>query len=285
LKKYILTLGVSVFAVTVFMIQNGVSGEKQGDVMPAATLPSSLDNYYPPIAPGPIYLASMLDMAAPLSGLTADLIEEDSNNVGSNFESFKERYIKVMKLVPEWESYFPMEPVDKLAAAMKSRDPGLIMPAVDNLGESCNECHYKYMVPTHFKYHWGDFGTLTVIDPVSHTDYPYVAFKHMMETDMNAIGIDMAQGQRENAIERLTGFEQRFEALKETCYGCHDSERSYYVDGKITGMIADLRSKITEEYVDPGEVGEILQGIGEESCLKCHLVHAPAAHAKYQTDR
>lgn len=188
-------------------------------------------------------------------------------------------------MVPEWESYYPMAPVDQLAAALDSGDPGQVMGAIDNIGKTCNNCHYRYMVPVQHKYHWGEFDILTVGDPVTGSDYPFAVFKHMMETDMVGIGIDMGQGQRENALDRLNGFEQRFTAFKEVCAACHDSERKYYVDESVTGMIAGIRAKLNEATIDPRAVGELLQGIGQESCFKCHLVHAPAAYAKYQAAR
>lgn len=285
MKKLTMVLAVAAFAVMVVMVFDGIGGEKPGDPGKSGALPSSLDRYFPPAAPGPIYLASMLEMTTPLSGVASDLFEGDTDNARANFEDFKAQYLKVSKMVPEWESYFPAAPVDQLDAAMKSGDPGQVMGVIDNLGKTCNVCHYQYMVPVYQKYHWGDFSILTVTDPISKSDYPYVVFKHMMETDMDAIGIDIAQGQKENAISHLNGFEQRFAALKETCDDCHDSERKYYTDESITGMISGIRSKLNEATVDPAAVGQLLQGIGQESCFKCHLVHAPAVYAKYQAAR
>jgi len=276
-----MVLAVVAFAVLVVMVFDGIGGEKQGEVGKAGLLPLSLDRHYPPAAPGPVYLASMLEMAMVLSGMTADRFEGDPANAQTNFDNFKAQYLKISKMVPEWESYFAMAPVDQLEVALKSQDPGQVMGAVDNLGKACNVCHYQYMVPVQQKYHWGDFSALTVTDPISKGDYPFVVFKHMMETDMNAVGTDLGQGQKGNALEHLNGFEQRFGALKEVCEGCHDTERKYFVDENVTGMIAAIRSKLNEENVDPGAVGQLLQGIGQESCFKCHLVHAPAAYAKY----
>jgi hypothetical protein len=285
LKKYNLAFAVLAFATLAVVAAIGIGCEKQGGVGKTASLPASLDGHYPPAAPGPIYLASMLELAAPLSGVAADLFEGDLANAQANFESFRAQYLKVSKMVPEWESYYPMAPVDQLAAAMKSEDPGQVMGAIDNLGKTCNVCHYRYMVPVQHKYHWGDFSMLTVTDPLSKADHPFVVFKHMMETDMTAVGIDLAQGQRENAMDRLNGFEQRFQAMKEVCSACHDAEPKYYVDESVTGMIDGIRSKLNEETVDPGAVGELLQGIGQESCFKCHLVHTPAVYSKYQASR
>lgn len=285
MKKFTLALTVTIFAVLVVVALDGIRCQGQSDVKAAASLPALLDSHYPPAAPGPVYLFSMHEMANPLSGVAVDLLEGDPADARVNFEIFKAKYVEVSKMVPEWESYYPMAPVDQLAAALDSGDPGQVMGAIDNIGKTCNNCHYRYMVPVQHKFHWGEFDILTVGDPVTGSDYPFAVFKHMMETDMVGIGIDMGQGQRENALDRLNGFEQRFTAFKEVCAACHDSERKYYVDESVTGMIAGIRAKLNEATIDPRAVGELLQGIGQESCFKCHLVHAPAAYAKYQAAR
>jgi len=66
---------------------------KTTDVM--APLPASLDNFFPPKAEQPIYLLRMLGMAKPLSGIMADLSENDFANVMANFEQFKTQYSEV----------------------------------------------------------------------------------------------------------------------------------------------------------------------------------------------
>jgi hypothetical protein len=211
----------------------------------------------------------------------SDWMEGDPANSQTNYDTFKTKYLAASKLVPEWQAYYPSEPLEALGVALKSGDQVKIMVAYENVGKLCHDCHVRTMAPTQLKYHWGDFEMITVTDPVTNSDVPFSRFKLMMEMEFSGIGTDLGQGQPENALNHLNGFEQRFQALKETCDACHDSERKYFVDDSITGMIDNLKTKLNETTIDAGAVGELLQGIGQESCSKCHLVHVPGAYAKY----
>lgn len=282
MKKWAPPVVALCLIVLVALAVEGAGDKKAPNTEAATFLPSSLDNLYPPNAPGPMYLLAMFDMATPFSGIVSDLFEGDMANSHDNFEKFREQYIAVSKMVPEWETRFPIGPIDALAQAMKTENPGMIMPAIDNVGVLCHNCHVLATPAAQHRYSWGDFGMITVTDPITGTDYPFARFKLMMETDFSAIGTDLKQGQPENARQRLAGFEKRFTALKEVCSTCHDTERKYFVDDNITGMIGQLKAKLGEPNIDPQAVGRLLQGIGQESCTKCHLVHVPAAYAKSQ---
>ncbi len=70
------------------------------------------------------------------------------------------------------------------------------------------------------------------------------------------------------------------QAVKETCAECHDTERKYYIDTEIESMIDSIGTVLQNPSVDAGKVQALGQGIGQESCFKCHLVHLPAAMAR-----
>ncbi len=53
----------------------------------------------------------------------------------------------------------------------------------------------------------------------------------------------------------------------------------------MQALINKLEQAINKPSVDPKEVETLSQGIGMESCFKCHRVHLPAAYAKYQWEK
>jgi hypothetical protein len=110
--------------------------------------------------------------------------------------------------------------------------------------------------------------------------------QHLMRLiDANFTGIeaDAEQGQIENARNQFENFRARFLAMEETCMICHDTERDYYVDESVKAMIDELGRALNAPSVDPTIVSKLShQGIGMESCFKCHLVHVPAATAQLQ---
>jgi hypothetical protein len=249
-------------------------------------LPSSLDALFPPKAQGPIYLDRMFGLATPFTGIVVDLLEGDIKNVQDNFEKFKIQYEEVSNLVPEWKHDFPQDPVTNLGAALKSGDRGKIMEAYGKVGKVCHECHVEYMTKTYYKYHWKDVETIKVKDPLSKEEVKYSTFMQYIGTNFTGIGVDLQQGQKENALKQFQGFKARFGTMKEICQECHDdkekkTERKYYVDESVMALIDKLGQALNAPTIDPKALGNLMKGIGGESCFKCHLVHVPAALAKH----
>ncbi|HWR84281.1 MAG TPA: hypothetical protein VN285_13365 [Candidatus Deferrimicrobium sp.] len=244
------------------------------------TIPASLSNLYPPRSPAPTYLLAMLGMARAFSGIVCDVLENDSANAQSGFGTFKKSYLEVSNMVPEWKQEFPLQPIEALNAALSTGDPSKIMPAVDEVGKICHNCHTAAMPPVQQKYRWNNFGDISVTDPISGQQVSYARFMLMMETNFDGIGVDVQQGQRDNALLQLTGFSARFQAMAEACMICHDSERKYYVDTSVTNLISTLQAELSRSEVNGDVVGRLLRSIGQESCSKCHLVHIPAAYAQ-----
>jgi len=59
-----------------------------------------------------------------------------------------------------------------------------------------------------------------------------------------------------------------------------DPERHYYIDKNIQDMIDRLEQALQANPVDAKQIEILAQGIGTESCFKCHLGHVPAAAAQ-----
>ena len=243
----------------------------------AAPLPAVLDNYFPPKAQAPIFLFAMHGMSRPFSGIMVDLFENDVENVMANYENFRQQYAEVSKLVPEWQEYFPAEPVDELGAALKSGDQGKVMAAIDYVGMVCDNCHFTNMPKVHAKYHWPKFHDIKITDPLSKEQISFSRLMQYLEVNFTGIGINLEQGQTGNAKKQLAAFRARFASMEETCMNCHDSDRYYYVDESVQKLIDELEQALNAIPVDVPKVEKYSQAIGMENCFKCHLVHVPAA--------
>lgn len=243
-------------------------------------LPKSLDQFYPPVAEQPIYLLNMLGLDTTFSGIVADVMDNDLEGARNSFSDFRSHYVEVSKMIPEWKVYYPEEPVENLGAALSTGDRGKIMETFGKVGRICHECHLATMVQVQQKYHWGDFSVVSVIDPLTGEKTDYAHFKKFLSTNLAGISVNLKQGQTENARKQFFGFKERFQALKESCQHCHDGESRYYTDENVGDLMDRLGQTFQKENVDPEAVGSLIQGIGRESCSKCHLVHVPAAVAR-----
>ena len=242
-------------------------------------LPESLNAFYPPVAGGPVYLFKMLDMQTSFSGIVVDLVEGDLDGAKGSFEDFRSKYREAAGMVPEWKGEYPEEEVRELGAALAAGDKGLAMKAFAALGGVCHRCHVAAMVPVQQKYHWGNFGAITVRDPMSGAATGYPQFKQFLAANLSGITVDLRQGQVENARKQFEGFRARFEALSGSCNGCHEKESRYFVDREMRDTVDELGNAFRSRTVAPESVNALVQKIGKESCSKCHLVHLPAVHA------
>ncbi|GAB4512784.1 MAG: hypothetical protein Kow0047_24250 [Anaerolineae bacterium] len=248
--------------------------------------PESLDALFPPEAPGPIWLFEMFALSGALEGILVDLEQGDMEGVQANFEAFKAQYTKVSQLVPEWQSRFPVEPVDALGEALASGDPTQVGPALGQIGQVCGSCHLFNQVKVQQKYHWPDFGEIRVTDPVTDEEVAWVDFMRRMALSYVGITNDLGQGQLDNARQNFEDFRARFAAMEpEGCSQCHLTPRTYFVDQSLQDMVQQVGAALEAETPDAETIGQLLGGIGNESCLKCHLVHFPAARAKARWQR
>ncbi len=174
-----------------------------------------------------------------------------------------------------------MKPVEELGAALKLGDPAKVMPALGKVGEVCHNCHAKNMPLAQQEYHWGDFSTIKAKDPLSNQEVPFPLFKKFLDASFSGIMLNIQRGQKEKALKQVQGFNARFQTLKTVCGRCHTTERTYYTDEGVQGLIDKLSQILENPAADPKPAVELIQRIGMESCHNCHLVHIPAAYAKF----
>jgi len=247
-----------------------------------ASPPGSLDAYFPPKAKEPVFLLRMRGMAAPMSGIIVDLMENEPQNAIANFEKFKTQYQEVSKLVPEWTQEYSLDPVDGLGRALKTGNQEAVMKAYGQLDGVCTKCHLENMARVQQKYHWGNFYAIKTKDPVTQEGVDGIKLMQYLDSSLTGISVDLAEGQTENARKQLQAFKTRFQALKSVCEECHGADPvKYYVDESVQAQISGLEQTLSGPSPDSQKANSLVQGIGMESCFKCHLVHIPAALAQF----
>lgn len=275
---------VVVLVVAVMNVASGLVSNKPKvpttQVHREVPIPDSLDQFYPPVAGKPVYLLNMLKLDTSFSGIVVDVMENDLKGAGDNFAEFRSQYLEAAKMIPEWKEFYAVEPVEKLGSVLKTKDRAKIMEAFGEVGKACHECHVQTMARVQQKYRWGNFGEISVEDPLTRETTDYSHFKKYLATNMAGISVNLRQGQSENARAQFQGFKKRFQALKGSCQNCHDGESRYYIDQDIDNLIVKLEQALQSPKIDPEAVNALIQGVGRESCSKCHLVHVPAALAK-----
>jgi len=292
MKKTLAVLSFVLFVVfpTLFAQRGIRSGQRgaQANRTPSSStgvaniLPSSLDAYYPPKAKEPVYLLRMMGLAAPMSGIRVGLQENELQKAMDDYAKFKAEYLAVSKLVPEWDYNFPAEAVDGLGRALQTGKQDAVSPAFESLDAACMRCHLYYMVRVQQKYHWPDFFAIKVKDPLAQAEIGGKTIMQCLDTNLAGVSVDLAEGRPDGARKQLQAFEARFQTLKKMCGECHGAgERKYYVDAGVQTMILQLAETLSAPSPDAQKVAPLVQGIGMESCHKCHLVHIPGAFSHF----
>ena len=256
--------------------------EKENKILKelAGPLPASLDAYYPPKSPAPVYMFEMFSMTGSFLGIAADLQENDHEGAMANFDAFKLQYLKIRSMVEEWTERFPLDALDSLGQALSEGNPDGIGNAMASLGNSCTSCHLITQVKAQQKYHWPDFEILTIEDPVSGATLSWHDFMMNISVAYSGISSSLQQGQLENARSNVQAFSDQFSAMAESCYACHDTPRAYYTDENVTKMITDLGNELAISSPDPDAIQQMVGIIGNEGCVKCHFIHMPSSFAK-----
>ena len=110
---------------------------------------------------------AMFGVLGPMGAMETHLTDGNMDKAKEYFVAFKAEYLKISKMVPEWSKHFPSEPMDNLEKALDSGDPVKILPAVQGVGKTCAECHQEHRPEVWYKYHWKDFETIKIPDPVT----------------------------------------------------------------------------------------------------------------------
>jgi cytochrome c556 len=249
------------------------------DMAQTSSLPGSLDALYPPAADRPVFLIRMLALDMSFSGIVVDLSEGDLDGARGSFVDFRRQYREIAAMVPEWKGEYPEQPVEHLGTALAAGDRDRAMNAFAGVGGICHRCHVAAMVPVQQRYHWGNFGAITIKDPLSGEATGYPQFKKYLAGNLAGITVDLRQGQTDNARKQFEGFRARFEALGGSCQGCHEEKSRYFIDSEIQDTVEKIGEAFRSKTISADAVMALAQKIGRESCSKCHLVHVPAALA------
>ena len=288
------TFFLLIFATSCNSSQPGVSASTV-DAATVATLkaiagppPASLDQYYPPKAQGPVWLIDMFNMAGPFGSIGGSLQGQDMPGVKASFMAFQTQITKMSTMVPEWTSRFKLDTVTALGKAIDGGNPAQIGPAMAAVGQICADCHLLYQVKVQEKYHWPDFDTVKLTDPVSGKQLGWIDYKTAMAGSYEGMLGALQAGKADQARQLFQAFSSQFNTLgAEGCKQCHSDPvtqqeipRKYYVDADSKALLAQIGTALAANPPDATAVANLAGAFANGVCVNCHFVHFPAQNAK-----
>ncbi len=236
-------------------------------------LPEELSNYYPPKSDKMEFVELMHLLSTSMTGVVANVREEDWQNAEKWAKRLQENYLKIGKMVKKWDKLLKKDDMEKLVKSVESKNKMQTMGFVQKVGRSCVQCHKSYRLSAKIKFHSPDFEGMNIEDPVSGLDYSLKDYMKAMTNDMKMMRIYLIDGKKSKARKSGFDFIKRFEGMTQMCGDCHTdklSEKVYF------GIEAEKRITALREAVVNGELMKInkqLKWLSQNNCSKCHNVH------------
>lgn len=280
MRKIAPILIILAIAIVIGFLFIQLSSGSRHDTVKVEQLPKSLEQWYPPQNRGPEYLSKMWVLGASMMGIITNTLQGDMANASKSFEFFSNSYKESSEMVPEWRGYYDVKALDKLGMAVKSEDPGKIMQAIPEIGNTCSNCHKDQKPYVWAKYNMKDFRTVQINTPDGPKPFP-VGKMNYMAVGFDGTMVNAGEGQKESTKESFGLFKMMFSNMKDACNECHAETPRYFVSKDVTDKIND-----TEPLIESGDFGSVItnmQQIGE-GCYKCHVIHESIQRIKEQMD-
>lgn len=244
------------------------------------TPPENIGKYYPPKSEKFEFLNTMYAMSTAFTGLMTNVQEKDWKNAEKWVKILEENYIKVGKLVPEFDKGLRKNEMTALVNAVKSKDMQGIQENAQAVGKSCSQCHQKYMLTTKIIYHYPSWSMINIDDPITRTALETEDYMKKMTDSMKKLRVYVDDNKQEKAVVEANNFAKRLKALSQSCSECHTnklSEQIYFgkdMDEKLNALINAVKSNNKQE------INKNLNWISVNNCSKCHNTHQTTAIMK-----
>lgn len=280
MKKIVPIMIILAFAIVIgfFFIQSS-SGSRH-DTVNIEPLPKSLEQWYPPQKQGPEYLSKMWVLGGSMMGIITNTLQGDLVNAATSFELFSESYKESSKMVPEWRGYYDMKALDKLGTAVRSGNPGEIMQAIPDIGNTCSNCHKDQKPYVWATYNMRDFRIVQINTPDGPMPFPAGKMNYLV-VGFDGTMVNAGEGQKNSTKESFGLFKMMFYNMKDACNECHAETPRYFVSNDVTDKIND-----TEPLIESGDFGSVISNMQQigEGCYKCHVIHESIQRIKEQMD-
>ncbi len=235
--------------------------------------PKSLEKYYPPNSEKFEYLMNMYKASISFTGLSTSLMEKDWKRAEKWAKSLRDAYLKIGELVPEWDKVLRKKEANALVKAVQNKDVRKIRFFANAVGQTCSKCHSRYMASTKLLYHFPDFDTVSLEDPVSGLSYEVSDYMAKMTTSFKLLNVYLSDGLKNKAKKAGMDFVKRFKGLTQMCSECHTNKLSeeIYFGKEVQAKVKELEAAIRN--LDAKKISQTFGWINMNNCSKCHNVH------------
>ncbi|NPA51352.1 MAG: cytochrome c [Aquificae bacterium] len=235
--------------------------------------PKTLEKYYPPNSEKYEFLMNMYKASTAFTGLSTSIREKDWQRAEKWAKTLKDAYLKIGELVPQWDKVLRKEEANFLVQAVKNKDIRKIQFFANAVGNTCSKCHDRYLASTKLLYHFPDFDTVTLEDPITSVEYNVSDYMKKMITSFKLLNVYMHDSKSKKAKKEGMNFVKRLKGLSQMCSECHTNQLSekVYFGKDFYQKVKQLEQSI--KNLNPNKISQTFNWINKNNCSKCHNVH------------
>jgi len=242
--------------------------------------PASLEAWYKPSNKRQVWLHTMFRLRRELLAISDYSQAQQPQLLQKWFKGFDKDYREVGKMVPEWQDALDITELNKLQDAVENKDYPAIPPILDNLQDSCTECHADYQAVARLLYRSADFAKIRVLDAHNGRKIAYDKAMAELSSTVNRIKIAMHDNLYPQAIAYLEPLQTRLKSLSDGCSDCHKQadEQIDYIINSSQPILTELKQALEKQ--DNKQARISLGTFAVKTCARCHSVHRTTAELK-----
>lgn len=280
---------ILVFLFLLIGLATQVQAESESTLAPGNAVikkpPESIKDWYKPHNKRQVWLHTMFRLRREILAIedysqSGNVETQYAELLDKWFAGLEKDYLSIETMVPEWQTFLDKEPLEKLKAAIANRSYSQIPTHIDQLKQSCQNCHNDYQAITRLIYRSADFARIKVHNPETGRSIAYDKAMENLSNTVNRIKIAMHDLRYPQAISHLEPLQAGLKHLADGCQDCHKQpkEQVDYIINSSQPILDAL--KVALQNKDNKQARISLGTFAVKTCARCHSVHRTTAELK-----
>ena len=228
--------------------------------------PASLAQWYKPQNKRQVWLHNMFKLRREMQAAKHYADQNDAQHLEKWVSRFREHYLKIGEMVPEWKKKLNLEAISSLQQSVREHRFKGVSSALDEINKSCKSCHADFRAVTANMYRAPDFSPIKI-----NAETTLEAHMEKLTAQVNQIKIASEDGLKDVALSSLSDLTQGIQVLGKTCINCHKKDTRTHPNDSINKTISNLEQSLQTGTLK--EQGRDLGTLAVLACARCHGTH------------
>ena len=235
--------------------------------------PASLAKWYKPENKRQVWLHTMFRLRRSMQAINDYAIQNNQAGMQKWIEKLNDDYLKIAKMVPEWEHEIKPRLLPELKMFSETGDTKRVKATLNMIERTCNDCHETYQAQATAIYRSPEYVDI----PVKNINGLPSSFEDEMQAlsiSINQVLIALEDKQQAIALQASKNLNIQLKYLGESCNQCHKNDPAPHE--RILGSATLQRLQSLQAGILSMQVKESQKLMGEIAvtvCASCHNTH------------